>query len=207
LYLDTVANAAQGRRNDLLNYTASKAATELGLAATLRCMIFLFGLPNNAGLPTARSRHPGVGRFSIMKATCEDCDIAAAAATNGHTPFIDPVDLDHFWSSRPVLPHIHTFARARLVSPWTMLGCALVRVIAAIPPQVKLLRADRGHGSLNLDVGIVGKPGSGKGAAVNASRDVIDIAWVDQVGPGSGEGLSHLYMKRAKINSNSTAPK
>jgi hypothetical protein len=45
---------------------------------------------------------------------------------------------DDFWEKTDVLGHIRDFARARLVSPWAMLGVVLARVVARIPPTVQL---------------------------------------------------------------------
>jgi hypothetical protein len=45
-------------------------------------------------------------------------------------------DFDSFWSARPVLDHILTLARARRVGPWAVLGTAMARAVATIPPNV-----------------------------------------------------------------------
>jgi Bifunctional DNA primase/polymerase, N-terminal len=115
--------------------------------------------------------------------------VTAATMTKGEA---------EFWNARPELQHIHQYARAHRVSPWAVLGCMLARVIAAIPPQVTLPALVGGPASLNFFVGLVGKPSAGKGSAVSASRKCIDLPHVDTTGPGSGEGLSHLFMHRKK---------
>jgi hypothetical protein len=50
-----------------------------------------------------------------------------------------------------------------------------------------------GQVSLNLYTGIVAFTGGGKGTAESASHEVIDLPHVDVVGPGSGEGIGHLF--------------
>ena len=98
-----------------------------------------------------------------------------------------------FWDARPVLRHCLDFARARRVGPWAMLGCVLVRVIAATPPKIVIPPLTGGPVSLNLFVGIVSISGGGKGTAEAASLDVIKIPHVPIVGAGSGEGIGHMF--------------
>jgi hypothetical protein len=73
--------------------------------------------------------------------------------------------LEEFWDARPVLRHIRDFARARRVGPWALLGCVLVRVVAAVPPNVVLPAMIGGNASLNLFLGVVSVSGGGKGTA------------------------------------------
>jgi hypothetical protein len=103
--------------------------------------------------------------------------------------------LEEFWDARPVLGHIRDFARARRVGPWALLGCVLVRVVAIVPPNVMLEALVGGYASLNLYVGIVSVSGGGKGTAENAALDAIDLDYVPTFGPGSGEGIGHLFYK------------
>jgi hypothetical protein len=98
-----------------------------------------------------------------------------------------------FWTSREVLERFQDFARSRRVGPWAMLGCVLVRVIAATTTRLVLPPLAGGQVSLNLFTGIVGFTGGGKGTAESASRGAIELPHVDVVGPGSGEGIGHLF--------------
>jgi hypothetical protein len=50
-----------------------------------------------------------------------------------------------------------------------------------------------GEAPLNLYAGIVAFTGGGKGTAEKAARGAIDLPHVDVVGPGSGEGIGHLF--------------
>jgi hypothetical protein len=101
-------------------------------------------------------------------------------------------DID-FWHSRDVLAHILDFARARRVGPWALLGCMLVRVVANTTPKIVLPAMTGGIASLNLLAGIVAFTGGGKGTAEASAHEAIDLPYVDVVGPGSGEGIGHLF--------------
>jgi hypothetical protein len=119
----------------------------------------------------------------------------AGESPNGSAPPPPPSDWEEgFWAARPVLGHIRDFARARRVGPWALLGCVLVRVVAATTPKIVIPALTGGQVSLNLYAGIVAFTGGGKGTAESASREAIVLPHVDVVGPGSGEGLSHLFM-------------
>jgi 5S rRNA maturation endonuclease (ribonuclease M5) len=116
--------------------------------------------------------------------------------TNGHKPHSD---LDKFWDERPGLQHIRDFARASMVSPWSMLGAVLARIVAATPPFVVLPRTIGGEMSLNLFVGFVGPSGGGKGASERAAESAVRLPEpITKTGPGSGEGIAHLFQKYDK---------
>ena len=104
---------------------------------------------------------------------------------------------DVFWKTRPVLEHIHAFARARRVGPWAVLGATLTRVIAATPPRVQVPPTIGGYASLNLFVGLVGNSGDGKDIAQKVAREALVIEGEPfKTNPmGSGEGLSHMFMR------------
>jgi hypothetical protein len=82
---------------------------------------------------------------------------------------INEADVAEFWDARPALQHIRDFARARRVGPWALLGCVMVRVIAATPPNLKLPALVGGQAGLNLYAGIVSVSGGGKGTAESCS--------------------------------------
>lgn len=113
-------------------------------------------------------------------------------------PEVDEAEEDAFWDARPHLRHLHTFARARRVSPWAALGVALARVITATPHHVALPPIVGGQASLNLFVGLVGPSGSGKGAAEAVAAEAINVGHIENHKTGSGEGIAHGYMKREK---------
>ena len=103
------------------------------------------------------------------------------------------------WQERPELAHIHAFARARMCSPWAVLGVTLCRVVAIVPPHIVLPPIVGSHASLNLFTALVGPSGAGKGAGESAAADAFfggpDIFTATA---GSGEGIAHLYAHREK---------
>lgn len=109
----------------------------------------------------------------------------------------DGISEETFWKSRPVLEHIHTFARARIVAPWALLGCVLARVLVTVTPQVQLPPLTGGRASLNLFVALSGPSGSGKDASYNASEDCLDYGPVNYSDKplGTGEGLSAMFVR------------
>jgi hypothetical protein len=114
------------------------------------------------------------------------------AETNGSAP--PPSEWkEDFWTARPILRHIRDFARSRRVGPWALLGCVMVRVIAAAPPNLVLPPLVGGQASINLFAGIVSVSGGGKGTAEAAAQDAIELPYVPTLGPGSGEGIGHLF--------------
>ena len=99
------------------------------------------------------------------------------------------------WRARPALAHLRDFARARLASPWGVLGVTLARVVTAVPPCVQLPPIIGGRASVNLFVGVVGTSGEGKGAAEHAAADALDVGPIEDQPLGSGEGIAHAYMR------------
>lgn len=106
---------------------------------------------------------------------------------------------DELWAARPVLTHLHDYARARRAGPWAVLGVTLTRIVTLTPAWVVLPPLTGTHGSLNLYVGLVGPSGAGKGAAEGAAADALDTEDDPMVaGIGSGEGLAHLFARRKR---------
>jgi len=138
--------------------------------------------------------------FGVAKAERKTDDDARAdwAYWTEQTPTIDSDTANTFWSARPVLTHIHDFARARRASPWAVLGVVLARVIVAVPPHIVLPPLVGGVASLNTFAGLVGDSGSGKGAAESAGADAVQVGHLNRFPVGSGEGLTHLFVKRTK---------
>jgi hypothetical protein len=120
----------------------------------------------------------------------------------------EPTEADltaELWTARPILAHLHTYARARGVAPLAVLACTLARLVATVPADVVLPPLVGGHGTLNVFTALVGQSGAGKGAAHATSVEAVDLAdWRDPVsgdelhttGVGSGEGVLHQYVKR-----------
>ncbi|EWC61904.1 DNA primase/helicase, phage-associated [Actinokineospora spheciospongiae] len=109
------------------------------------------------------------------------------------------------WDERPILRHLHDFARGRRVAPLAVLGVTLARVVAATPSNIVLPPIIGGDGTLNLFVALVGDSGAGKGSAEAAAAEAIDISAltdrisgepVRTVNVGSGEGFAHMFVTR-----------
>lgn len=131
----------------------------------------------------------------------EEPDDDPLSAVRGEERAETPGEVEDFWKARPVLEHIHTFARSRMVPPWSVLGAVLCRVVTATPPSVQLPPLIGGHASLNLLVCLVGPSGEGKDASQKAAADCLDLgehANFLRAQVGSGEGLSHMFMRETK---------
>ncbi|BDT84600.1 hypothetical protein [Nocardia cyriacigeorgica] len=117
---------------------------------------------------------------------------------------VPPDPIEEFWSARPILDHIRTYARARRAGPWAVLGAVLARAIAATEPNLMLPDLTGVPASLNLFVVLVGKSGGGKGVAEGVARHAVQFAdglgaiVTDEYPIGSGEGLARTYMPSAK---------
>lgn len=118
-----------------------------------------------------------------------------AARRAEEAPGVPQDQEDAFWTSRAVLAHIRTFARARRCSPWALLGVTLVRVTCAVGPAIVIPPLRGGEASLNTFVGLVGPSGSGKGAAEACAREAFMFGAQVEAGVGSGEGLVKSFVR------------
>ncbi|SLB58344.1 Bifunctional DNA primase/polymerase, N-terminal [Mycobacteroides abscessus subsp. bolletii] len=112
------------------------------------------------------------------------------------------IDEESFWNSRPVLASLRQYARAVWASPWGMLGYAMARAVATIPPHVVLPSMRGGYGSLNMFVALVAGSGGGKGTARGAAEAWLKLDPEPQTRDiGSGEGISKLFAYKSKVGS------
>ena len=136
--------------------------------------------------------------YGITKAAAKT-DEQARVELGGHThPTANgaaPPRDEHgdFWKATEVLTRLRDWAWSRRVGAWATLGPALVRVVVVVPPSVQIYPYIGGNAALNLYVGLVGPSGRGKGGPERAARDALATAPVYVTGPGSGEGLNHMF--------------
>jgi hypothetical protein len=105
---------------------------------------------------------------------------------------------DTFWDARPVLQHIRQAAHSRIVSADAVLINTLARAACLIHPTIVLPPIVGGPGSLNLIGATVAASGGGKTAAKQVAVDLIQLTdrrTVDDVSPGSGEGLVEAFLE------------
>jgi hypothetical protein len=102
---------------------------------------------------------------------------------------------EEFWQARAGLTKLRDWARARLASPYAVLGEILAGVTGRVQPAVQLPALIGGPGSLNMLIAAVGPSGEGKGAARACALEAVD--WGDQdlhlVMIGTGEGLERTF--------------
>lgn len=113
----------------------------------------------------------------------------------------EPTDLapsaeEEFWSARPVLTHLHDFARARMVAPWAVLGVTLARALALTPWTVHLPSIVGSRASLNFAIALVAASGGGKGGAEGVAHDAITMPHLPEHRIGSGEAIAHCLKHR-----------
>lgn len=103
-----------------------------------------------------------------------------------------------FWSARPVLDHIRRAAHSRLVSADAVLNVVLARVSFLTPYTVTLPAIVGSEASLNYFAALIGKSGKGKSGSSSCGAEVLpapaSLALMDELPPGSGEGLVEAYM-------------
>ncbi len=149
-------------------------------------------------------------------------DEEVAREVGGHTRHDGPAAsrdpgeyLAEVWDQRPVFRHLHDFARARRAAPAAVLGSAIARAVAMVPPEYVLPPLVGDVGTLNQYFAHVGKSGRGKGAANGAARAALSMRtgppgvellapWRDLYDPrgdslhtsnvGSGEGLVAMFV-------------
>lgn len=201
-----VASTPNGRRNDALNRAWFRMGRHIGAGTidatlvrdTLAEAARQAGLPENEIDTVLRDDATSAARQGALHPRIPDPQAPAPAVTVLEVPELEADEEDAFWDARPALRHLHTFARARMVSPWAVLGVALARVVTATPNQVCLPPIVGGKASLNMFVGLVGPSGSGKGAAEAVAAEAIDVGYIVSHNVGSGEGIAHGYKHRER---------
>lgn len=197
--------AVEGARNHQLNTSAyvlaqlcaSGALDEQYVRSQLWTTALSIGLsPSETGSTIESGFRAGLAQPRQL----DDAQLSPYIDSTPEHPFgsIRGVDLPlDFWSERLVLSRLFEWARSRRVSPWAVLGCALARVVCMAPPNLVLPPIVGSFASLNLFVGLVGRSGSGKGAAERVAREGLRLPRrIEVVTTGSGEGIAHAYKRR-----------
>ena len=135
-------------------------------------------------------------RPKFGSATREDADEEAVAGTVSSAP--PSADIEEFWESSAQLRYIRDYARSKLVGPWSTLGGVLVRRVGQVHPKVVLPAVVSGRSSLNLDIGLVGKPSAGKGFGPGRRAYTELMCSPEELGVGSGEGVTHQFIRRVR---------
>jgi hypothetical protein len=115
---------------------------------------------------------------------------------------------DLFWSSRPGLEAIHSLARHKVVSPFSLLGVTMQRSLHSVPFHIHY-ETFRGRSPLNTLMAYVGPTGTGKTLSLNVvSHGIIfsdspktlggDGTWQGIIEPGSGEAMPDSYRSLVK---------
>jgi len=194
-----LANTGEGARNDQL-FKSAAALAELVASRHLDAVNTQQQLRSTALTIGLTARETDATLRSAFKAGTQQPRVVPELTITPHVEEVTADDLSaqkSFWAHRDVLTHIQEFAYARMISPWTLLGVSLLRVLATIPPHVVLPPLIGGYGSLNLFVALVGPSGVGKGASESAAHDAIDYIEDIYTAPvGSGEGIAHQYAHR-----------
>lgn len=105
---------------------------------------------------------------------------------------------EEFFGATAILAKIRQAARARLVSPWAVIGSVLARVTAEAPPHIVLPPVIGSDASLNLAVALVAPSGAGKSGAKACADDLLGLTMprAMSIGPGTGEGVMQTFLER-----------
>jgi hypothetical protein len=190
---DKVAKTASGGRNNSLfeaalkmgSYVAGAGLDEPVVIAALQAAAVTNGLTAEDGVQSVRATIR-----SGLRAGKKNPRAVPPQPDGAVT-----VDLEEFWELTDTLRHIRDFAHARLCGPWAVLGVAMARVIAVIPPTVQLPPWVGGNASLNSFIALVGVSGEGKGIPEKAAKDAFRLGPVYSTGVGSGQGINHLFAR------------
>jgi hypothetical protein len=159
-----------------------------------------------AGNPAASPAARGLPTH-VLLAIRQRCNVPPWAG--GHPGTAPDRDEDDFWTARPILDYIHSFARARRVAPWAALAEVLVRVSTAAGWKLRLPALIGGEASLAIYAALVGASGAGKGAATRAARAAVAFTGTEpfaEVNLGSGQGIAHAFAERPRPTKDNPKP-
>jgi hypothetical protein len=114
---------------------------------------------------------------------------------------IPPVLPEEFWTSRRVFERIRQAAYSRSLAPDGVLAGVLARVATMLDWRVILPPIVGRPQPVNLFITLAAKPGAGKGASLDAARELLPLTvrsrdhLVREKPLGSGEGMAKLYFQ------------
>lgn len=149
-------------------------------------------------LVTTGEADPRIGDLPAAVADRAATIAAAKPQANHLQPYISPQGTDDLWTRRDYLTHIQQHARATRTAPDAVLAVVLARVASEIMPHVRIPAIVGGQGSLNLYAGLVAFSSGGKTTA-NAAVDDLHNWTFPTKHLGSGEGLMHMFVHRARV--------
>lgn len=133
-----------------------------------------------------------------------------SATRQATTPDELPDGPEHIvFTHSPATRAVWHAARARMASPWGVLGYVMALTVATTGPHVRTPATVGGAASINLLVGLVGAPGAGKGAARRTALDLFTYADSNGTpvdtpmrGIGSGEGIAETFAVKTRKGDN-----
>ena len=100
------------------------------------------------------------------------------------------------FESSYLLTYIRAMARARMVSPFALLGTVVAHTLAATPYTLRGPEFIGSAASLNFFTAIVGPSGTGKSACVGVFDDMHLLgSEIERLTPSSGEGIVTLFVE------------
>ncbi len=102
---------------------------------------------------------------------------------------------DAVFTHSPELAYIRELARARMLSPWAVLGAFIGRATAQTSPNLTVPAFVGAPASLNQIIALTGPSGSGKSATGDVAAETFPLTVpVNIANPSSGEGLVSLFV-------------
>lgn len=140
----------------------------------------------------------------------EPHDAAISAARRATTPDELPEGNEkEVFTHSPATRAVWHAARSRMASPWGVLGYVMSLTVATTGPHVRTPATVGGAASLNMLVGLVGAPGTGKGAARRTALDLFEYTdsngtpvHTPMLGVGSGEGIAQTFALVTRTDDN-----
>ena len=213
------AGAAGGDPEELLVRAAVTRAAAAGMRQALAASGFVAQVPPEYRVDGAVSFAPPIGTpLTVVDAGGRPEDAAAAAAEAEaerindirdpyrHLPDPCAEELEDAVFSFPEAAAIRDAARAGAMSPWSVLGLSIGRGLLRVHPSVSLPALVGGQRApLNVQLGLVGASGRGKGGAngivdYGVTERLLGLEFDKMFQPPSGAALANLYVQQHKVD-------